>query len=193
MSWLTTIALIVTTIVALPAWAATPAGDPKVVLELLSERVAIAPGKTFWVGLHEIIAPGWHTYWINPGDSGEPLRVEWALPAGFSAGDIGWPNPERIRVGPAMTYGYSREVVLPIALRAPADLSPGTPVTLSGRASWLVCAKECIPEEASVTLTLHVAAGEPGLDPNGAPLIAQARRALPSPSPWPASFVATPR
>ena len=192
MSWLTTIAFIVTTIVALPAWAATPAGDPKVVLELLSERVAIAPGKTFWVGLHEIIAPGWHTYWINPGDSGEPLRIEWALPAGFSAGDIGWPNPERIRVGPAMTYGYSREVVLPIALRAPADLSPGTPVTLSGRANWLVCAKECIPEEASVTLTLDVAAGEPGLDPNGAPLIAQARRALPSPSPWPASFTATP-
>ena len=192
MSWLLAIALVVTTIGAAPVWAATPTGDPKVAVELLSERVAITPGETFWVGLHETIAPGWHTYWINPGDSGEPLRIEWALPAGFSAGEIGWPNPERIRVGPAMTYGYSREVVLPIALRAPPDLSPGTPVTLTGRASWLVCEKECIPEEASVTLSLNVAARPPGLDPNGAPLIAQARRALPSPSPWPASFTATP-
>jgi len=65
------------------------------------------PGQTFWVGLHQRISPKWHAYWMNPGDSGEPPRIEWALPSGFTAGEIAWPFPERIPAGPAMTYGYS--------------------------------------------------------------------------------------
>ena len=129
---------------------------------------------------------------MNPGDSGEPPRIEWALPAGFTAGEIAWPPPERIAVGPAMSYGYSREVVLPIAVTAPPGLTPGERVTLRGQASWIVCEKTCIPEEAAVALTLPVTATTPALDPRGAPLIAAARRAVPTPSPWPASFVATP-
>jgi DsbC/DsbD-like thiol-disulfide interchange protein len=145
------------------------------------------------MGLRQTIAPGWHTYWSNPGDSGEPPRIDWTLPAGFTASEISWPNPERIRLGPAMSYGYSNEVVLPIQLTAPASLIPGALVTLSGRASWLVCEKECIPEEAPVSLRLSVVAGEPRLHPTGAPLIARARQAVPSPSPWPATFTATRR
>ncbi len=167
-------------------------GTPRVTVELVSEGDAVAPGKTFWVGLRQTIAPGWHTYWSNPGDSGEPPQIDWTLPAGFTAGDISWPNPERIRLGPAMSYGYSNEVVLPVQLTAPANLVPGTLVTVAGRASWLVCEKECIPEEAPVSLSLPVVAGEPGLHPTGAPLIARARQAVPSPSPWPATFTATP-
>ena len=167
-------------------------GPPWVTVELVSEGDAIAPGKTFWIGLRQTIAPGWHTYWSNPGDSGESPQIDWTLPAGFAAAEISWPNPERIRLGPAMSYGYSNEVTLPIQVTAPANLVPGTRVTLSGRASWLVCEKECIPEEAPVSLSLPVVAGEPGPHPTGAPLIARARQAVPSPSPWPASFTATP-
>src|SRR5262249_3072793 len=100
--------------------------------------------------------------------------------------------PERTSVGPAMTYGYSGEVVLPMAMTPPASLPPGKGVTLRGRASWLVCEKICIPEEAAVALTLPVTTGPPRLDPSGAALIAAARRNVPTPSPWPASFVATP-
>ena len=167
-------------------------GPPWVTVELVSEGDAIAPGKTFWIGLRQTIAPGWHTYWSNPGDSGEAPQIDWTLPAGFAAAEISWPNPERLRLGPAMSYGYSNEVTLPIQMTAPANLVPGTRVTLTGRASWLVCEKECIPEEAPVSLSLPVVAGEPGPHPTGAPLIARARQAVPSPSPWPASFTATP-
>jgi thiol:disulfide interchange protein DsbD len=167
-------------------------GTPRVTVELVSEGDAIAPGKPFWIGLRQTIAPGWHTYWSNPGDSGESPQIDWTLPAGFAAAEISWPNPERIRLGPAMSYGYSNEVTLPIQVTAPANLVPGTRVILSGRASWLVCEKECIPEEASVSLSLPVVAGEPGPHPTGAPLIARARQAVPSASPWPASFTATP-
>ena len=170
--------------------AADPA-PPRVRVELLSEVESIAAGETFWVGLRQQIAPGWHTYWMNPGDSGEPARVDWTLPAGFTSGEIVWPSPERIPVGPAMSYGYSREVVLPIPVTAPRDLTPGARATLSGRASWLVCEKICIPEEAPVALTLPVAPGSSRPDRRGAPLIAAARRAAPAPSPWAASFDAT--
>ena len=165
---------------------------PRVRVELLSEVAAAVPGEPFWAALRQRIAPGWHTYWMNPGDSGEPPRIEWDLPSGFRAGEFAWPLPERISVGSAMTYGYSNEVVLPMAMTPPANLPAGKNVTLRGRASWLVCEKICVPEEAPVALTLPVAAGAPSLDPRGAALIAAARRNVPTASPWPASFVATP-
>jgi len=183
-------ALVVGTAQAALAAAGPP--SPLVHVELLSDGQSIAPGRTFWLGLRQQIPPGWHTYWVNPGDSGEPPRVEWALPAGFTAGEIHWPHPERIPVGPAMSYGYSNAVVLPIPVTAPADLPPGGRVILRGQASWVVCEKTCVPEEAPVELSLPVAATTPAPDPRGAPLIEAARRALPAPSPWPASFVATP-
>ena len=172
--------------------AAPESASPKVRVELLSEVRAIAPGETFWVALHQRITPGWHTYWMNPGDSGEPPRIEWALPTGFTAGEIAWPYPERIAVGPAMSFGYSDEVVLPMPMTAPATLTPGGRVTLRGQASWIVCEKTCIPEEAPIALTLPVVASTPPADPRGAPVIAAARRAVPTPSPWTASFAATP-
>ena len=183
-------ALVVGTAQAALAAAGPP--SPLVHVELLSDGQSIAPCRTFWLGLRQQIPPGWHTYWVNPGDSGEPPRVEWALPAGFTAGEIHWPHPERIPVGPAMSYGYSNAVVLPIPVTAPADLPPGGRVILRGQASWVVCEKTCVPEEAPVELSLPVAATTPAPDPRGAPLIEAARRALPAPSPWPASFVATP-
>src|SRR5262245_39370358 len=164
---------------------------PRVQVELLSEVAAVVPGQPFWVALRQRIAPGWHTYWMNPGDSGEPPRIEWDLPVGFRAGEFVWPFPERISVGPAMTYGYSGEVVLPMTMTPPANALQGKDITLRGRASWLVCEKICIPEEAPVALTLPVATGAPRLDANGAALIAAARRNVPTPSPWPASFVVT--
>jgi thiol:disulfide interchange protein len=169
---------------------AAPEG-PRVRVELVSEVGAIAPGQTFWVGLYQRLTPGWHTYWVNPGDSGEPPRIEWILPSGFTAGEIVWPVPEKIPVGPAMTYGYSHEVVLPIPITAPQGLTPGTRVTLRGQASWLVCEKTCIPEEAPIALTLPVTAGAPPPDRRGAPMIAAARQRVPTASPWPASFAAT--
>jgi thiol:disulfide interchange protein DsbD len=163
---------------------------PRVRVQLVSEVGAIEPGATFWVGLRQQIAPGWHTYWSNPGDSGEAATIEWALPAGFEAGPLAWPHPHRIPVGPVMSYGYSDEVVLPVPITASPGLPRGRLVTLRGLARWLVCEKICIPEESPIALTLPVASARP--DPGGARLIASARRDVPQPSPWAASFSATP-
>ncbi len=175
-----------------PALAAPPrAGSPpKVAVTLISEGASIEPGSPLWVGLRQRIAPGWHTYWLNPGDSGEAPSIEWSLPTGFGAEPIVWPQPERLPVGPAMSYGYTKEVVLLTRVTVPADARPGSRVTLRGRASWLVCEKICIPEEADVALTLPVAAGRPAPAAT-APAIERARRAVPAPSPWAATLSAT--
>ena len=168
-----------------------PPGPPRVAVTLLGEGASIEPGASFWVGLRQRIAPGWHTYWTNPGDSGEPPVLDWDLPAGWQAGPLVFPQPERMPVGPLMSYGYTGEVVLLTRLTAPAGLAPGASVTLRGHAAWLVCEKICIPEEADVTLTLPVVAGKPAPGA-GAAAIERTRRAVPVPSPWPASLSTTP-
>ncbi len=132
-----------------------PPGPPRVSVTLLAEAASVEPGSSFWVGLRQRIAPGWHTYWTNPGDSGEPPTVDWALPEGWKAGPLVFPQPERIPVGPLMSYGYTNEVVLLTRLTAPATLPTGAPVSLRGHAAWLVCEKICIPEEPDVALTLR--------------------------------------
>src|SRR4029453_18205016 len=185
-------------LLALVAGAATPVSaaetpSPLVRVEILSETASIRPGETFWVALRQEITPGWHTYWgVNPGDAGEPTRIEWTLPAGVSAGEIAWPYPSRFPVGIAMSYGYENGVVLPIPMTVSDAAAPGTTVTLGGRVSWLVVAKVSFPGEAPAALSVPVTAGPPRPDPRGAPLIAAARRNLPVPSAWPASYVATP-
>ena len=63
---------------------------------LTADRVSVAPGETFHIALHQDIAPGWHTYWRNPGDSGLPTEIDLTLPEGWTAGDIVWPAPKSL-------------------------------------------------------------------------------------------------
>lgn len=123
---------------------------------LVAERNGVAPGETIHVALHKIIRPRWHTYWRNPGDAGEPTRIEWTLPEGFSAGDIVWPLPKAIQLEGVLTnYGFEGALVLPVPITAPKDLAAGEAVTLKAFASWLVCEDICIPEEAELAITLQ--------------------------------------
>lgn len=111
----------------------------------------IAPGQAAWLGLKIEHEPEWHTYWKNPGDSGLPTTLTWTLPEGVTAGDIEWPTPRKLPVGPLMNYGYEGTVVLPVALKVPAGFSAAwLDVKLS--AQWLVCKDVCIPQEGQFSL-----------------------------------------
>ncbi|MCY7319442.1 MAG: protein-disulfide reductase, partial [Ramlibacter sp.] len=114
-------------------------------------------GKTVWIGLQLAHQPEWHTYWKNSGDSGLPTQLTWTLPAGVTAGEIAWPLPKKIPVGTLLNYGYEGTVLLAV----PLTISPQfKPALLSGdldiklKALWLVCRKECIPEEGEFALKL---------------------------------------
>jgi thiol:disulfide interchange protein/DsbC/DsbD-like thiol-disulfide interchange protein len=150
---------------------------------LVSEVSSIAAGQSFWVALEFDIRDGWHTYWRNPGDSGQATTIKWQLPAGFTAGDIVWTTPHRFELPPLMNYGYAKHAVHLVKIDAPGDLRAGTPVVLSAKASWLVCADVCIPEDADLQLKLPVSGGTGALDPRDAALFAAARSELPSAEP----------
>jgi thiol:disulfide interchange protein DsbD len=161
---------------AAPARAAmVDAGHVK--LELLPAADRIAPGQTLYVALHQKIAPGWHTYWRNPGDAGEPPKLGWTLPPGWRAGDIVWPAPKRLPVGPLMDYGYEGEVVLPVPVTAPAGAAVGSTARLKTAVSILVCKDVCVPEDAVLQIDLPVVkAPAQTIDPRIADSLASAPR-----------------
>ncbi len=132
--------------------------SPRVTATLLSSRDAVAPGERFQVALVQKIAPGWHTYWANPGDSGEPTRIAWTLSQGATASEIQWPAPKAIPVEPLVNFGFEGTVLLPVEITVPAEAKIGERLTLQAAATWLVCEKICIPEEGTLTLDLPVAA-----------------------------------
>ena len=150
---------------------------------LVSEVSAIAPGQSFWVALEFNIRDGWHTYWRNPGDSGQATSLKWQLPAGFTAGDIVWTTPHRFELPPLVNYGYAAHAVHLVEITAPKDLKPGTAATLSAKASWLVCSDVCIPEDADLQLKLPVAGSAGAVDASDAALFTAARSELPSAQP----------
>lgn len=154
---------------------------PRVTATLLSSRDAVAPGERFQVALVQKMAPGWHTYWRNPGDSGEPTRIEWTLPQGVAAGEIQWPAPHAIPVEPLVNFGFEGTLLLPVEITVPQDAKPGERLMLKANATWLVCEKICIPEEGAFTLELPIAPAAI-VDEAAQARIDAARAALPVPA-----------
>jgi len=149
--------------------------------QVRAELVAHAPdgvtaGKPLWLALKIDHQPHWHTYWKNPGDSGLPTTLQWTLPAGAVAGDIQWPTPGRLPIGPLMNYGYEGTLLLPVAVTVPAGFNAET-LAVKLRAEWLVCKDVCIPESGEFELQLPAQAATAG----HAALFEATRAALPQP------------
>ena len=115
----------------------------------------VEPGQPVWLGLQLAHIPEWHTYWKNSGDSGLPTVLEWTLPAGVSAGDIAWPTPKKIPIGTLANYGYEGTVLLPVPLTVAPGFQ-GKELDIRLKAAWLVCKKECIPQEGDFALRIPV-------------------------------------
>ena len=155
------------------AYASGPVNTGHIQAELVAQTRGVAPGGTAYVAIRQDIAKGWHTYWRNPGDSGEATSAKWVLPKGWSVGDWAWPAPKRLPLGPLMNYGYVGQVLLPIAVKAPVSAKPGTAQVLQADVTFLVCADICVPEEAKLQLSLPVVSATPAPDPNWGAAIAR--------------------
>ncbi|MGQ3302175.1 protein-disulfide reductase DsbD family protein [Reyranella sp.] len=154
--------------------------------ELVSEVATVKPGEPFWVGLRQTMRPKWHTYWKNPGESGLPTEISWKLPDGAKADPIVWPAPTLFDIGGVINYGFKDESMLLVRITPPADLAG--PMTLAAEANWLVCEDVCIPEEGKFELTLPAGAAAMPAPHATRTLFEQARRAIPTASPWPARY-----
>ncbi|MEO7277096.1 MAG: protein-disulfide reductase DsbD domain-containing protein [Sphingomicrobium sp.] len=106
-------------------------------------------------------SPGWHGYWLNPGDAGLPMEVQWKLPRGFAARPLRYPVPSRLEISGLMNYVYGRDYALLVRLKVPADAQGIIPIRAA--AHWLACTdKICVPEQGQLALDLPVGTGSPG-------------------------------
>lgn len=166
---------------------AVPVTAPHLTVELISPQPALYPGKQLEIGLNFRLDPGWHIYWINAGDSGEPPSIRWQLPAGITAGPMQFPAPRRLPLGPLMDYGYEKQVLFPMVLRVAEDWKPeGSTATLNAKVNWLVCREVCIPGKTQVSYSAAAFASRPAAEPQdtaAAQLFADAAARLPQPLP----------
>jgi DsbC/DsbD-like thiol-disulfide interchange protein len=133
--------------------AQSPVDSSHAKVQLIAEQKTAMPGKPSWVGLLFRLDPGWHIYWQNPGDSGEPPKVQWQLPAGYNAGPILWPQPIRLGSGTVIDYGYEGQVLLMAPIEAASQGSASPPPNLSADVKYIVCREMCIPGKAHLTLS----------------------------------------
>ena len=150
-------------------------------LALISEQDALVPGKQLSVGIRFDLEDGWHTYWANPGDSGEAPRIEWHLPDGFQAGTVEWPYPKRLVHPPFADYGYEHELLLMTALSTPPRLREGESLKIGANVHYLICREVCIPGKEQLELTLPVRSR--AAPDSAAPLFRVVRDKLPRPAP----------
>jgi thiol:disulfide interchange protein DsbD len=140
-----------------------PASSVVTTAQVRAELVAHAPqgvkaGEPLLLGLLLQHQPGWHTYWLNAGDSGLATQLNWTLPNGLQAGNTLWPIPHMIRVGDMVNHGFEGQVLL----GAPVQVDKGfvaksSSVKIQLQASWLVCKQECIPQEGKFEIQLPMA------------------------------------
>ncbi|AQT59410.1 protein-disulfide reductase DsbD [Cellvibrio sp. PSBB023] len=159
------------------------ASTEQVAAQLVASVAAVHPGSEIYLGLHQQIIPHWHTYWVNPGDSGNATTIDWSLPEGATASEIYWPIPSRFSLGPITNYGYENSVTLLTKISVPAQLQPGDQFTAAALVDWLVCEEECIPQQVALELSLPVV-GSSESTGQGSPLIEQALAQLPVASPY---------
>lgn len=126
--------------------------------ELVAATDAAAPGSVVWVALRQHVAPGWHTYWRNPGASGQATALTWQLPTDWRAGSIVWPAPERFELGGLMSYVLSGDVLLSVPLHVPATARIGETVTLRATATAILCRDVCVPNRVDLVLPIVVGA-----------------------------------
>jgi thiol:disulfide interchange protein len=175
------------------AWGASSSADvAHLHVQLVVPSSSLSQGASAHAGLYFKLEPGWHVYWKNAGDSGEPPRIKWTLPNGITAGHLQFPAPTRLPLGPLMDFGYENEVLFPFELKVSANAAAG-PAALHGKVDWLVCREVCIPGKAELEATRTVGGSSTTVEPD-ASLYARLINKVPSapPASFKAGFQPTP-
>ena len=160
--------------------------------QVRAELVVHAPqgvqaGQGLMLGLLLKHQPGWHTYWLNPGDSGLATQLTWTLPQGLKAGPTLWPAPRMIPVANMVNHGFENQVLLGTQVQIDPGFKPAQTLEIRLNAEWLVCKEECIPQSGQFVLTLNPQASTAGHAADFAALLEQQPQAL-QPTTQTASF-----
>ncbi len=154
------IALVAVLAMGLPAFAANSADVAHLHVELVFPHDQLYSGGSNQAGLYFKLEPGWHVYWQNAGDSGEPPHIHWTLPDAVTAGPMQFPAPARLPLGPLMDFGYENEVLFPFTFQVADSVKPG-PAVLHAKVDWLVCRAVCIPGKAELDQNVELLRAAP--------------------------------
>ena len=157
-AWRTLLALLAFALVASsPAAAQSTHIQPK----LVAESAAPAPGGTTTLALTMTPEKSWHGYWVNGGDAGFGLSVEWNAPEGVKVAPFRYPVPDALILFGMMNHVYEHPYALLADVEVDRSIAPGTDLTLSGVANWLACTdKVCVPEKAVISVAMKAGDGK---------------------------------
>ena len=116
------------------------------------------------------LAPGWKTYWRQPGDSGLAPRFDFSQSKGVQTFEVIYPTPKISWLGGSRNIGYDTRVIFPLQL----SVDNTADITLIGRIEIGVCRELCMP--VTLNLSARLSAQAP-VDR----LIETARAAVPKP------------
>ena len=114
-------------------------------------QAKLRPGWRIANGIHMAalqldLAPGWKTYWRQPGDSGLAPHFDFSQSEGVQTVEVIYPTPKISWLGGSRNIGYDTRVIFPLQL----SLDNTADITLIGRIEIGVCRELCMP----VTLDL---------------------------------------
>jgi thiol:disulfide interchange protein DsbD len=152
---------------------------PKAKVSLVPSTTGIMPGQPFDVAIQFELTDPWHIYWKNSGDSGLPPHVTWKVPVGFTVGELKFPVPKRrVSPGDIVTNIHSGSPILTATLTPPLDIGTGK-VTIGADIKYLVCAENCIREDAQPSFEVPSLPAGSTPEPANANVFKRAARAQP--------------
>jgi len=134
--------------------------DTKPVVVSVEAHPAVAvPGQAVTLIWRFALADGWHLYWPGRNDTGYPPQIDLELPAGWLAGGLQWPVPERyVTAGDILDHVYHEELVLIQRVGIGSEAVAGDQAVLRAKLEWLACKDACVPGGDETVLEIPVAA-----------------------------------
>lgn len=137
--------------------AQAPTAQP-VQARLITATNGVEAGGTVRLGVEISLAPGWHIYFRDPGDTGRATQVQMILPSGVTAGQLLWEKPKRYSDSGFTTFGYETRTVIAVDVKIPDSAKPGDKLLLKAHVEWLACHDMCAPGDQDLQIEVTVVA-----------------------------------
>ena len=133
----------------------------KIAVELVADG-SPQPGEEWLLALHfRPSSPEWHGYWLNPGDAGLGMTIDWRLPQGWEAGEPLYPVPKTLMIGGLMNHIYEGDYAVLIPIDVPLEAAVANPAPIEVAIDYLACTDRiCVPQSARLTLDPSDARGD---------------------------------
>lgn len=143
------------------------AARPHIAVSLQAESARAIAGRPVALAFVMNPEPGWHGYWLNPGDAGKPIEPEWTLPKGATVGPLRYPVPQTLLISGLMNNVYEGSYAVLTELHVPRGLAPGTRLPIRVHLEWLACTDTiCVPEQGDLSLDMVIAPDQTGAPEN---------------------------